>query len=64
VEPQAVRKRSRNALIGQTGACLFPGLSGKPVIDILVGVKNLPSSRESFDALAELDYQYAPYRAD
>jgi hypothetical protein len=34
------------------------------VIDILVGVKNLPSSRESFDALAELDYQYAPYRAD
>lgn len=47
--------------VGSTGV---PGLAAKPVIDILVGAKDLPSSRESFGALAELDYQYAPYRTD
>jgi GrpB-like predicted nucleotidyltransferase (UPF0157 family) len=34
------------------------------VIDILVGIRDLPSARAAFPPLAHLDYQYAPYRAD
>jgi GrpB-like predicted nucleotidyltransferase (UPF0157 family) len=41
-----------------------PGLAAKPIIDILVGVDDLPSSRSCVTALAALDYQYAPYRSD
>jgi GrpB-like predicted nucleotidyltransferase (UPF0157 family) len=41
-----------------------PGLDAKPIIDILVGVKDLASSRACFDPLGELDYLYAPYRSE
>jgi GrpB-like predicted nucleotidyltransferase (UPF0157 family) len=50
--------------IHHVGSTAVPGLAAKPVIDILVGVEDLPSSRACFGALAELSYQYAPYRAD
>jgi len=46
------------------GSTAVPGLAAKPVIDILVGVKDLQSSRACFGELAKLGYQYAPYRAD
>lgn len=49
--------------IHHVGSTAVPGLEAKPVIDILVGVRDLPSSRVSFDRLAELEYRYAPYRA-
>lgn len=39
------------------------GLAAKPVIDILVDVSDLPTSRACLRALPALDYQYAPYRA-
>ena len=42
----------------------MPGLAAKPVIDILVGVHDLPGSRACFEPLAELDYKYAPYRVE
>ena len=42
----------------------MPGLDAKPVIDILVGVRDLETSQACFDRLAALRYQYAPYRAD
>jgi GrpB-like predicted nucleotidyltransferase (UPF0157 family) len=41
-----------------------PGLAAKPIIDILVGVEDLASSRACFPALARLGYLYAPHRAD
>src|SRR5262249_41849815 len=41
-----------------------PGLEAKPVIDVLVGVADLRSSRACFEPLAELDYLYAPYLVD
>jgi GrpB-like predicted nucleotidyltransferase (UPF0157 family)/8-oxo-dGTP pyrophosphatase MutT (NUDIX family) len=41
-----------------------PGLDAKPVIDILVGVRDLATSGECFDRLAALGYLYAPYRVD
>ena len=48
--------------IHHVGSTAVPGLASKPVIDILVGVKTLDSSRSAFDPLAELGYLYAPYR--
>jgi GrpB-like predicted nucleotidyltransferase (UPF0157 family) len=49
--------------IHHVGSTAVPGLDAKPVIDILVGVRDLKTSRASFDRLGELGYQYAPYRA-
>src|SRR5262249_17852602 len=50
--------------IHHVGSTAVPGLEAKPVIDILVGVADLSSSRACFEPLAELDYLYAPYLAD
>jgi len=41
-----------------------PGLDAKPIVDILVGVGNLESSRACFEPLAALEYLYAPYRSE
>ena len=46
------------------GSTAVPGLDGKPIIDILVGVQDLPGSRACFGDLRRLSYLYAPYRAD
>ena len=50
--------------IHHVGSTAVPGLAAKPIIDILVGVTDLHSSRTCFEPLAKLDYLYAPYRAD
>lgn len=50
--------------IHHVGSTAVLGLAAKPVIDILVGVKDLASSRACFGKLAALGYQYAPYRTD
>ena len=50
--------------IHHVGSTAVPGLAAKPVIDILVGVEDLPSSRACFGELATLRYRYAPYRTD
>ncbi len=50
--------------IHHVGSTAVAGLAAKPVIDIMVGVTDLTSSRECFDRLAELNYQYAPYRVE
>jgi GrpB-like predicted nucleotidyltransferase (UPF0157 family) len=49
--------------IHHAGSTAVPGLAAKPVIDVLVGVDDLPSSRDSFAELARIGYHYAPYRA-
>jgi len=48
--------------IHHVGSTAVPGLAAKPVIDILVGVEDLPSSRGCFAELEKLGYHYAPYR--
>jgi len=48
--------------IHHVGSTAVPGLAAKPVIDILVGVESLDSSRPAFEPLAELGYLRAPYR--
>jgi len=50
--------------IHHVGSTAVRGLDAKPIIDILVGIKNLESSRACFGPLAELEYQYAPYRTE
>jgi GrpB-like predicted nucleotidyltransferase (UPF0157 family) len=50
--------------IHHVGSTSIPGLAAKPIIDILVGVADLPSSRACFEPLAGVDYHYAPYLAE
>jgi GrpB-like predicted nucleotidyltransferase (UPF0157 family) len=50
--------------IHHVGSTAVPGLAAKPIVDILVGVEDLETSRESFDSLARLEYLYAPYRSE
>ncbi len=50
--------------IHHVGSTAVPGLEAKPVIDILVGVEDLESSRACFEPLAGLGYLYAPYRPE
>ena len=50
--------------IHHVGSTAVPGLMAKPVIDILVGVESLESSRACIDLLEPLHYVYAPYRVE
>jgi GrpB-like predicted nucleotidyltransferase (UPF0157 family) len=50
--------------VHHVGSTAVPGLEAKPIIDIAVGVESLDASRPCIGLLAELDYLYAPYRAD
>jgi GrpB-like predicted nucleotidyltransferase (UPF0157 family) len=50
--------------IEHIGSTAVPGLPAKPVIDIMAGVRDLPSSLAARAALAPLGYVYFPYRAD
>jgi GrpB-like predicted nucleotidyltransferase (UPF0157 family) len=47
--------------IHHVGSTAVPGLDAKPIVDILVGVEGLETSRACFEPLAELEYLYAPY---
>jgi GrpB-like predicted nucleotidyltransferase (UPF0157 family) len=50
--------------IEHVGSTAVPGLSAKPVIDIMAAVESLDTSREAITSLREVGYQYAPYRID
>lgn len=50
--------------IEHIGSTAVPGLSAKPVIDILAGVESLDASRPAIAAAAALGYCYFPYRPD
>jgi GrpB-like predicted nucleotidyltransferase (UPF0157 family)/GNAT superfamily N-acetyltransferase len=50
--------------IEQIGSTAIPGLTAKPIIDIMAGVRDLTSSLDARAALASLDYVYFPYRSD
>jgi GrpB-like predicted nucleotidyltransferase (UPF0157 family) len=47
--------------VHHVGSTAVPGLEAKPIIDILVGVRDLDEARACFELLAQLDYLYAPY---
>lgn len=50
--------------VHHVGSTAVPGLEAKPIIDILVGVRDLEESLACFEPLAGLDYLYAPYLAE
>lgn len=50
--------------IHHVGSTAIPGLSAKPIIDILVGVETLDSSRPCIDILQKINYMYAPYKIE
>jgi GrpB-like predicted nucleotidyltransferase (UPF0157 family) len=50
--------------VHHVGSTAVPGLAAKPVIDIMVGVADLESTRPCIELLAGLEYCYAPYRED
>ena len=50
--------------IHHVGSTAVPGLEAKPIIDILVGVRDLEESRECFEPVAHRGYLYAPYLPD
>jgi GrpB-like predicted nucleotidyltransferase (UPF0157 family) len=50
--------------IHHVGSTAVPGLAAKPIIDILVGVEDLETSRPCIELLAPLHYLYAPYLPD
>lgn len=50
--------------IEHIGSTAVPGLTAKPIIDIMAGVRDLPSSLAARDALLPLMYMYFPYRTD
>lgn len=47
--------------VHHVGSTAVAGLEAKPIIDILVGVRDLEASRACFGPLAGLGYLYAPY---
>jgi GrpB-like predicted nucleotidyltransferase (UPF0157 family) len=47
--------------VHHVGSTAVPGLDAKPIVDILVGVEDLETSRACFEPLAQLEYLYAPY---
>jgi GrpB-like predicted nucleotidyltransferase (UPF0157 family) len=44
------------------GSTAVPGLAAKPIIDILVGVRNLQEAQDAFEPLREQGYEYLPHR--
>jgi GrpB-like predicted nucleotidyltransferase (UPF0157 family) len=48
--------------IHHVGSTAIPGLSAKPVIDILVGVESLDKSRPCIKILEKIHYVYFPYK--
>jgi GrpB-like predicted nucleotidyltransferase (UPF0157 family) len=46
------------------GSTAIPGLSAKPVIDIMAAVSSLEASRPALAVLAGVDYCYFPYRPE
>ena len=48
--------------IEHVGSTSVPDLMAKPVIDIMVGVKSLESSKPCVLALEKINYKYFPYK--
>jgi GrpB-like predicted nucleotidyltransferase (UPF0157 family) len=50
--------------IEHVGSTAISGVDAKPIIDIMIGVHDLATSRGIVPLLAQIGYLYFPYRAD
>ena len=50
--------------IHHIGSTSVPGLTAKPIIDMLAGVRNLEEARHAFEPLAGLGYEHSPHRPE
>ena len=50
--------------IEHVGSTAVPGLSAKPVVDIMAAVESLDGCRKAITSLRTVGYRYAPYRTD
>jgi GrpB-like predicted nucleotidyltransferase (UPF0157 family) len=48
--------------IHHVGSTAIPGIAAKPIIDMMVGVRDLEEARAAFEPLREHFYLYAPHR--
>ena len=48
--------------IHHVGSTAIPGLSAKPIIDIMAGVKDLEAAKPCIKLLKEIDYCHYPYK--
>jgi GrpB-like predicted nucleotidyltransferase (UPF0157 family) len=49
---------SRAVAIEHVGSTSVPGLSAKPIVDVLIGLRELSLSEEEIDAMRALGYEY------
>jgi len=66
-ESRHIAKALASWLVGPVvhiGSTAVPGLSAKPVIDIMAPVESLPASRPAIVAAQRLGYLYFRYKAD
>ncbi|MFM2437324.1 MAG: hypothetical protein RLZ55_130 [Actinomycetota bacterium] len=66
-EASAIRAAMGEQITGDVlhvGSTAIPGMTAKPIIDVMVGVEDLEAARSCIPRLAPLDYCYAPYRPD
>lgn len=64
-EKELIEKTIREYITGgihHVGSTAIPGLSAKPIIDILVGVESLEKSRPCIKILEKINYCYYPYK--
>ena len=50
--------------VEHVGSTAVPGMSAKPVLDMVAGVSDLEQARGAFQALETLDYRYRPHRPE
>ena len=56
----ADRLGDRILSVHHVGSTSVPGLSAKPILDVLIGVESLAASLECVPVLAELGFEYGP----
>lgn len=50
--------------IHHVGSTSIPGVDAKPIVDVLIGVRNLNEAKECIPILEKIGYSYYPYRSD
>jgi GrpB-like predicted nucleotidyltransferase (UPF0157 family) len=50
--------------VHHVGSTSIPGMSAKPIIDIMVGVRNLEEAKTCIPLLEQIQYCYFPYKTD